>query len=681
MTGPALEIGGAAGEDAQRARSTRHAGTATRSAAWWRSARAACRRASARTRPRPDRLDGRLAAALMGIQAVKGVEIGEGFALARRRGSEAHDEILPGLARETNRAGGLEAGVTNGEEVVVRAAMKPLPTLMRPLRSVDLASGDAGEALVERSDTAAVEALAVVAEAAVAWARQGRARKFGGDALVDVLAAHGAYLERIRAGRERVRPPRRADRLHGRGKVDCRRGGRGPPRPLFVDLDQRDRTGRRAPAQVFAERGEPAFREAEEGVTVEVLSDPTPAVLALGGGDRLGAVRDALRMHALTVLLDVGVDEAWARVGSEPPPAGTATKARSERCTRSAAPLYEAAADERARDAQDVVLAAAGIDVAVGALERLGELVIGDGPVALVSEPRVAGIHGADAQLALGERLAPRHELPSGEEAKSIAAVERLWEELTLDRGGTLAALGGGCVTDVAGFAAATYARGIAWVAIPSTLVGQVDAAIGGKTGVNLPRGKNLVGAFHWPARTIVDPALLETLPENERAGGRAEVVKTGLLAGEPLWGAPPQRSSCAGARRTRRRSVSATRARPAIARSSTWATPSPTRSRRRAATPARRTGRRSPSGCSPPSGSPATTPGSASSRRSCGRGRFAWIGRAAWRALRRDKKALDGRIRLVAACAGGRVWARGRLSLPRGHGVDVRRARRADYR
>jgi chorismate synthase len=148
-----------------------------------------------------DRLDARLAATLMGTQAVKGVEIGEGFGLADKRGSEAHDEILrdeQGIYRETNRAGGIEGGVSNGEEIVARAAMKPLPTLMRPLRSVDLESGDAGEALVERSDTAAVEALAVVAEACLAWELARAAReKFGGDALVDFIAAHRAYVERI----------------------------------------------------------------------------------------------------------------------------------------------------------------------------------------------------------------------------------------------------------------------------------------------------------------------------------------------------------------------------------------------------------------------------------------------------------------------------------------------------
>lgn len=148
-----------------------------------------------------DRLDARLAAALMGIQAVKGVEIGEGFALAGLRGSQAHDEILgdaESLRRETNRAGGIEGGVSNGEAIVVRAAMKPLPTLMRPLRSVDLQTGEPGEALVERSDVAAVEALSVVAEASVAFELARAAReKFGGDALADFVAAYRAYRERI----------------------------------------------------------------------------------------------------------------------------------------------------------------------------------------------------------------------------------------------------------------------------------------------------------------------------------------------------------------------------------------------------------------------------------------------------------------------------------------------------
>src|SRR5205085_7522449 len=122
----------------------------------------------------------------------------DGFALAGLRGSEAHDEIEPDRRRATNRAGGIEAGVSNGEEIVVRAAMKPLPTLMRPLRSADLESGEPAQALVERSDVAAVEALAVVAEASVAFELARAAReKFGGDALEDFVAAYNAYVERI----------------------------------------------------------------------------------------------------------------------------------------------------------------------------------------------------------------------------------------------------------------------------------------------------------------------------------------------------------------------------------------------------------------------------------------------------------------------------------------------------
>ena len=148
-----------------------------------------------------DRLDGRLAATLLATQAVKAVEIGDGLELALARGSEAHDEIFRGdngFYRETNRAGGLEGGMTNGETVVVSCSMKPLPTLMRPLRSVDLATREPGNALVERSDVSAVEALAVVAEAVVAFELAIAAcDKFGGDSIGDFVAARAAYVERI----------------------------------------------------------------------------------------------------------------------------------------------------------------------------------------------------------------------------------------------------------------------------------------------------------------------------------------------------------------------------------------------------------------------------------------------------------------------------------------------------
>ena len=198
VAGEALEVGGARGEDGIRA--------AIDAARGDRDTLGGIVEVRANGVPpglgsyaeKSDRLDSRLAAALAGIQAVKGVEVGDGFALAGMRGSEAHDEIRPGLRRDTNRAGGIEAGISNGEEIVVRAAMKPLPTLMRPLASVDLVTGEPADALVERSDVAAVEALAVVAEAAVAWELARAAReKFGGDALADFVAAHRAYTERI----------------------------------------------------------------------------------------------------------------------------------------------------------------------------------------------------------------------------------------------------------------------------------------------------------------------------------------------------------------------------------------------------------------------------------------------------------------------------------------------------
>jgi shikimate kinase/3-dehydroquinate synthase len=128
------------------------------------------------------------------------------------------------------------------------------------------------------------------------------------------------------------------------------------------------------------------------------------------------------------------------------------------------------------------------------------------------------------------------HRVPRGEAAKTSAVLEQLWRELGLKRGGTIVGYGGGSTTDVAGFAAATYLRGVRWIAAPTTLLGQVDAAIGGKTAIDLPAGKNLVGGFHYPAGVIADPDVLTTLSAAQRREGMAEVVKTGLLAGRPLW-------------------------------------------------------------------------------------------------------------------------------------------------
>jgi chorismate synthase len=145
------------------------------------------------------KIDGRLAQALMAVPAIKGVEMGDGLALAGRKGSEAHDEIEPDLTRATNRAGGTEGGMTIGGVLRVRAAMKPLSTLKRRLRSVDVSTGVATDAFQERTDVCAVPAAAVVCEAVVALVlADALLDKFGGDSLEDLLVALESYTDRIR---------------------------------------------------------------------------------------------------------------------------------------------------------------------------------------------------------------------------------------------------------------------------------------------------------------------------------------------------------------------------------------------------------------------------------------------------------------------------------------------------
>jgi chorismate synthase len=145
------------------------------------------------------KLDGRLAGALMAVPAIKGVEIGDGFEMATRRGSEAHDEIERGLERATNRAGGTEGGMTMGGTLRMRAAMKPLSTLKKRLKTVDMASGEAAEAFQERTDTCAVPAAGVVCEAVVALVlADAFLEMFGGDTLNDLVRSVDAYKDRIR---------------------------------------------------------------------------------------------------------------------------------------------------------------------------------------------------------------------------------------------------------------------------------------------------------------------------------------------------------------------------------------------------------------------------------------------------------------------------------------------------
>ena len=292
----------------------------------------------------------------------------------------------------------------------------------------------------------------------------------------------------------------------------------------FVDLDALVERRHGPIPELFA-RGEAEFRRIEEETLAEVLAGPE-SVIALGGGTVLSPLnRERLRVRAFTVYLDVDVETAWARVrGSDRPLAQREDEFRRLYAARQQA--YEEAAEAAADDADGVLLRALGVVVR-------GSVVAGP-PIAVVADERVLELHDPPFD-------APVHLVPSGEAAKTLAVAERLWSQLELGRDGTIVAFGGGSTTDVAGFVAATYLRGVRWVAVPTTLTGQVDAAIGGKTGINTTDGKNLAGAFHFPEQVVIDPDILRTLPDRERRAGMAEVVKTGLLAGRELWSLPEE--------------------------------------------------------------------------------------------------------------------------------------------
>jgi 3-dehydroquinate synthetase/shikimate kinase len=303
----------------------------------------------------------------------------------------------------------------------------------------------------------------------------------------------------------------------------------------FVDVDE-EIVARHGPIPDLFEAGEPGFRRFEERVAADALAAREPRVVALGGG-ALGsaATRRLLRETAFTVLLSVEVEEAWRRVRASDRPLAQSEDA-FRRLYEARQPVYRETADAAAADVDGVLLAALRVDVRRRAAADLAQRFGGERAVALVADEHVLALHAPDVD----ERFFV-HPVPRGERAKTLTVVEDLWRALRIGRDALLVALGGGSTTDVAGFVAATYLRGVSWVAVPTTLVGQVDAAIGGKTGIDLPEGKNLVGAFHLPVGVVVDADLLATLPKGERRNGLAEIVKTGLLAGRPLWDLPEE--------------------------------------------------------------------------------------------------------------------------------------------
>jgi shikimate kinase / 3-dehydroquinate synthase len=305
--------------------------------------------------------------------------------------------------------------------------------------------------------------------------------------------------------------------------------------------------------EYFASHGERAFREAEEDLVAEFLEDPPAPVLSLGGG-AIGSsrVRELLARHTV-VLLDVDEPTAWRRAGGKRRPLAR-DRERFAALHAERSPVYESLADAILLDGgADTVRAAsaalrgipAGVKVVwavAGSAQYpvyVGDALDGEfwpvpGRRFLISDETVAGLHG--------ERVpapAARVAMAPGEEAKTLATAERLLRGLAeagMDHDDHVVALGGGVVGDVAGFCAAVYQRGVGVVQVPTTLVAQVDSAYGGKTGVDLPEGKNYVGAYHQPRAVLADPRTLATLPEAELAAGWAEVIKTALIAGGPLW-------------------------------------------------------------------------------------------------------------------------------------------------
>jgi 3-dehydroquinate synthetase/shikimate kinase len=309
--------------------------------------------------------------------------------------------------------------------------------------------------------------------------------------------------------------------------------------------------------QAFAEDGEEAFRAREAEVVGSLLERADGGAIALGGGSVLSErVRKALDRH-LVVLLEIDAPEAWRRIEDTERPLAT-SEADVERLLAERLPLYEELA-EAIVPMSDI----GAVGRALPAIQALAEMpegtkllwassASGDYPILVGAGILETGwwplqgrrfcVTDRDVAPLFAERLKPLAamvEVEPGEGAKTMGWAEDVLRELAqagMSREDHVVALGGGVVGDLAGFCAHLYQRGAPVVHVPTTLVAQVDSAYGGKTGVDLPEGKNYAGAYQLPAAVLADTATLRTLPREELAAGFVEALKTGLLAGGPLW-------------------------------------------------------------------------------------------------------------------------------------------------
>jgi shikimate kinase/3-dehydroquinate synthase len=357
----------------------------------------------------------------------------------------------------------------------------------------------------------------------------------------------------------------------------------------FVDMDAEiaARAGKSI-ARIFAEEGEAAFREMEAALCAE-LSAQQASVIATGGGTLVDPANRALMMASgIVVCLNCGADETVRRLptdcSAERPLLNAAEprvriesllEARREAyaaipwqidTTRLSVEQVAAQVTEIARAITLCVRYPGGeykIHVGTGLLMHVGGALRALGAlegsaVAIVSNPVVAPLYGPQIQSSLkSAALRPLAcSIPDGERHKTLSSVTTLYMQFLsgeLDRSSTVLSLGGGVTGDIAGFAAATFMRGIRFVQVPTTLLAMVDASIGGKTGVDLPQGKNLVGAFKQPALVIIDPAVLATLPPEEIRCGLAEVVKHAIVGDPDLFAELEAKGATLSAWRERR--------------------------------------------------------------------------------------------------------------------------------
>jgi shikimate kinase/3-dehydroquinate synthase len=309
--------------------------------------------------------------------------------------------------------------------------------------------------------------------------------------------------------------------------------------------------------EAFERHGEEGFREREAEVVGSLLERADGGAIALGGGSVLSErVRTALDRHVV-VWLQIDAEAAWGRItGTARPLARSAEDV--ERLLAVRLPLYESLADavvpagDRGQIRRALPSLRALLELPAGtrmlwAASASGEYPVLCGPGILDAGWWPLGgrrfcLTDTEVGPLYADRIGPleaRVEVPPGEGAKTMAEAERVLRELAragMTRQDHLVALGGGVVGDLGGFCAHTYQRGVPVVQVPTTLVAQVDSAYGGKTGVDLPEGKNYAGAYHLPAAVLADTSTLASLPREELAAGFVEALKTGLLAGGPLW-------------------------------------------------------------------------------------------------------------------------------------------------